>query len=106
MTAPAAPGPLPHPITLPWRGGPYRMYSWEVACPGGSGCGIAATEELAVRVVTELLAERGGHGIVQVCSLGPSAGGGTRSQYAYGEVVGRASGFGGTVRWAGRHPPE
>lgn len=75
------------------------MFSWEVAYQGGSGCGIAATQSRAMRAVAEMLGSHGGHGIVQACSLGPYAGDGIRSQYAYGNVICRATAVSGTVNW-------
>lgn len=92
-------GPTPHPVTRPWCGGPGAMYSWEVAYRGGSASGISETKHRAMKAVAEVLQTRDGHGIIQACSLGPHCGD-LRSQYAYGNVLGRARGTGGTVRWA------
>lgn len=89
--------PRAHPVTRPWSGGPGTLFSWEVAGPDGSACGISGTELGARGAVAEELLRRGGVGVVQMCELGP----GTREpdQYAYGAVVAWAEVAGDTVVW-------
>src|SRR5512142_2019233 len=94
--------PEPRPVTITWIRQRDALWSWEVRhSPVSFSSGVHEFQHIARDALAEALQARGGHGILQMCTLVNEQGGpdwlGTT--YAYGRVMARASIAGGRVAW-------